>query len=308
MPDSQVRVTTFYRFAEVPDCEELQRELAHVCESQGLLGTILVAPEGVNATVSGSVAAVDALVTFLSEVPGFADLDCKHSLHDEQPFLRMKVRIRPEIITFGVPAANPGVRTGEHVDSARWNALINDPDVTILDTRNDYEVHVGTFARAKHLNMSHFREFPEAVQRELDPQRNPRVAMFCTGGVRCEKAAAHLLNEGFQEVYQLDGGVLRYLEQTPVAENRWQGECFVFDERVTVDTALQAGAYRLCRGCRYPVSDAEAASPLFEPGVCCPNCHDRQSPEQLESYRQRYRQEQLARTQRGSRFATGEDA
>lgn len=299
MSAAPVRVTTFYRFAPVTHCEELQRELAAVCEAEQLLGTILIAPEGVNATVAGTEAGVCALVAFLETVPGFARLDCKHSWHDEPPFLRMKVRVRPEIITFGVAGADPAVRTGEHVDPQRWNELVADPEVTILDTRNDYEVHVGTFERARTLSIGNFREFPEAVRSQLDPERHPRVAMFCTGGVRCEKAAAHLLNEGFREVYQLDGGILRYLEEVSGDTSRWQGECFVFDERVTLDDGLQPGEHRLCRGCRFPVTAEEMASPRYEPGVCCPNCHDRLSAAQKEAYRERYRQEQLAKTRRG---------
>lgn len=294
-----VRVTTFYRFAPVSHCDELQRELAAVCAQQQLLGTILIAPEGVNATVAGPAPGVDALVGFLESVPGFAALDCKHTWHEEPPFLRMKVRIREEIITFGVPEADPAVRTGEHVDAKRWNELIDDPEVIVLDTRNDYEVHVGTFERARNLSIGNFREFPGAVREQIDPAQNPRVAMFCTGGVRCEKAAAHLLNEGFEEVYQLDGGVLRYLEQVGEEANRWQGDCFVFDERVTVDSHLQPGGHQLCRGCRFPVTPEQAASPRFEPGVSCPNCHDRLSEEQRAAYRERYRQEQLARSRRG---------
>ncbi len=300
MPPAPVRVTTFYCFAPVSHCEELQRELAFRCESGGLLGTILIAPEGINATLAGAPEALDRVVGFLQEQPGFEALDCKHSWHDEAPFLRMKVRVRPEIITFGVPEADPGRRTGEHVSAERWNELVADPSVTILDTRNDYEVHVGTFQRAQTLNIGHFREFPEAVRAQLDPEASPRVAMFCTGGVRCEKAAAHLLNEGFEAVYQLDGGILRYLEEVSGDDNRWQGDCFVFDERVTVNAALQPGEYRLCRGCRFPVSGAERASPKYEPGVSCPNCHDRLSEAQRQSYRERYRQEQQARELRGA--------
>lgn len=299
MPES-FQVTTFYRFAPVADCEALCRTLRALCREGALLGTILIAPEGVNATVSGTPEAIRALVSRLQAEPGFEALDLKHSVHAEQPFLRLKVRVRDEIITFGRPDADPGQRTGEHVDARRWNQLLADPSVTVLDTRNDYEVCVGTFRGAQTLNIGNFRDFPAAARGALDPQQQPRVAMFCTGGVRCEKAAAFLLNEGFEAVYQLDGGILRYLEQTPPAESHWQGDCFVFDERVTVDADLQAGGYRLCRGCRHPVSAAEAASDLYEPGVCCPRCHDRLGDARRQQYRERYRNEVQARARRAA--------
>jgi UPF0176 protein len=296
-----IRVVALYRFTPFPDCAAVQRRLARACAAHGVKGTLLVAEEGINGTIAGSDDAMDAMLAEIRALPGCGDIDIKESRAAAMPFRRMKVRIKREIVTMGKPDVDP-LATGHYVAPQDWNALIDDPDTVVIDTRNDYEVAVGSFAGAIDPGTASFRDFPawfEANRARLQTgERPPRIAMFCTGGIRCEKATALLKSEGLDSVYHLKGGILAYLEAVPPEESRWQGECFVFDERVTVGQGLAPGDFALCRACRRPVSAAQQASPQFVAGVSCPACHGERSDAQRARYAERERQTRLAE-QRG---------
>ena len=299
----RVGVAALYRFAPVADREALRDRLRAVCVAEGIRGTLLIAHEGINGTVAGPDAGLDALLVAIRAEPGFADTVARRAQAEAMPFHRLKLRLKREIVTMGVPgidAADAGVR----VAPAEWNALVDDPDTLLIDTRNGYEVAVGSFAGATDPATDSFRDFPAWIDANVGALAGKRVAMFCTGGIRCEKATAYLKARGHAEVYQLDGGILRYLEEVPEADSRWQGECFVFDERVAVGHALAPGSHGLCRGCRMPVSAADRASPLFEEGIACPRCHDRRDEDQRAGYAERHRQVALA-TARGGRHVGG---
>jgi UPF0176 protein len=246
-------VAAFYKFVAIEDLAVLQRDLREVCAARAIKGTILLAAEGINATVSGSADAVAALVDLLRADSRFIDLAVKLSQSDDHPFERLKVKIKPEIVTFGVPEVRPSITTGNLVEPEAWNALISEPDVLLIDTRNDYEVAVGTFAGALNPETRAFGEFPDYVARELAGEKKRKIAMFCTGGIRCEKASAWLKAEGFTNVHQLSGGILKYLERVPPAESFWRGECFVFDARVALEHGVRQGRHGLCSECGYPV-------------------------------------------------------
>lgn len=295
-------VVTFYKFVGLGDLEAFRSALEDRADRLGLRGTVLLALEGINGTLSGQRSALEQLVAWLHEQAPLADLVCRYSsADDDNPvFHRLKIRIKPEIVNMGRPEVAPARRTGEHVDPARWNELLDDPDVVVVDTRNDYEVTVGTFPGAINPGTRSFREFPRFVAERLDPATTPRVAMFCTGGVRCEKASAYLLEQGFEAVYQLDGGILSYLERVDAEGNRWQGECFVFDQRVAVDDRLEQGSYRQCFACRRALTDEDLRSPDYVEGVSCRYCIDEQTPVQRASFAERARQEALA-GRRGTR-------
>ncbi len=287
------RVLTFYKFQQLADPETLQATLLRAGHGLDIKGTILLAAEGINGTLVGSEAALRDMQQHLDGT--FPDLPYKWSDLDEgnPGFYRFKVKIKPEIVTLGVGVINTE-QGGEHVDPSRWNELLDDPEVLVIDTRNTYEIDIGTFPSAISPATTNFREFPGWVESALDPAEHPRVAMFCTGGIRCEKASAYLLAQGFDEVYQLDGGVLSYLEHVASDENRWQGECFVFDQRVSVNAELQEGVYQQCFACRHPLSQAELDSPQFEQGVSCPHCFDPADEDRLTALRERQRQVELA--------------
>jgi UPF0176 protein len=292
-------VTTFYKFARVTGptrLESLRRELLERAGELELKGTILLAGEGINGTLSGSRPALDLFVEVLRAQPEFADIPCKYSdaSQDNPVFYRLKVRIKPEIVSFGEPGVDPVAVTGEHVSCERWNELLDDPDVVVIDTRNDYEVGIGTFPGAVDPQTTTFREFPQFVREHLDPQRQPRIAMFCTGGVRCEKASAFMIAEGFSTVYQLDGGILKYIEDVSTQANRWQGECFVFDQRVSVDDHLTEGSYQQCFACRRPLSEQDLASADYREGVSCPYCVSELSSSREASFSERNRQVTLS--------------
>jgi UPF0176 protein len=255
-------VSAFYKFVTIGDLPELRDALLAVCKSHGIKGTILLAPEGINGTVAGADAAIETLETMLRGDARFSDLETKRSVATAEPFQRLKVKIKPEIVTFGVPSADPSVRAGTYVDAKEWNALIHDPSVTVIDTRNGYEVKVGTFPGAIDPKTAAFNEFPEFVRGTLDPKQHRKVAMFCTGGIRCEKASAFMLTQGFEQVFHLKGGILKYLETVPREDSLWQGECFVFDERVALQHGLAEGEHRLCEVCGHPVAEGET----------CPSC------------------------------------
>jgi UPF0176 protein len=293
-----VSVAALYRFARFPDCASLREPLANLCRREGVRGTLLLAPEGINGTIAGTPEGLAAVLDHIRQLPDCADLDVKLSSAEAMPFYRMKVRIKREIVTMGQPRIDPRASVGTYVEAQDWNALISDPDTILIDTRNDYEVSVGTFAGAIDPKTASFRDFPEwfrsARQELLARGRQPKVAMFCTGGIRCEKSTAFLKGEGLQEVYHLKGGILRYLETVPEEASLWQGECFVFDERVTVGHGLAPGTHTLCRACRSPLSAEDRASPLYEAGVSCAACHGERTEAQRASYRERHRQQTLA--------------
>jgi UPF0176 protein len=264
-------------------------------EQQGLRGTVLLAREGINGTVAGSGTAIDALLENLQSDPCLADLDYKKSYDDTNPFYRTKVRLKKEIVTLGVEGIDPLHTVGTYVEPGDWNDLISDPDTLLIDTRNDYEVGIGTFRNAINPHTESFRDFPDYVGKHLDPDKHRKVAMFCTGGIRCEKSTAYLKELGFENVYHLKGGILKYLEEVPQDESMWEGECFVFDNRVSVGHGLAAGAYDQCHACRMPITEEDKHSPFYETGVSCPHCHDRYSEERKERFLERERQINLAR-------------
>jgi len=292
------RVAALYRFARFEDPAGLRDPLAGLCAEQGVKGTLLLAREGINGTIAGTDDAIARVVEHIRALPDCAALDVKYSNAAAMPFHRMKVRLKREIVTMGQPDIDPLASIGTYVAPADWNALISDPETIVIDTRNDYEVAVGSFAGAIDPHTGSFREFPDWFRRQRDQLlgegKAPKVAMYCTGGIRCEKSTAFLKGEGVDEVYHLEGGILRYLEQIPPEESLWQGECFVFDQRVTVTHGLAEGTHALCHACRRPVNEAERASPLYEEGVSCAACFDERSDAQRASYRERQRQEALA--------------
>jgi len=269
-----------------------------VCQAAGVKGTLLLAGEGINGTIAGPREGIDSVLQYLRADPRLADLEHKESFDERMPFYRMKVKLKREIVTMGVEGIDPNQCVGTYVPPADWNALVNDPDVLLIDTRNDYECSIGSFRGAIDPRTVNFREFPGYVRENLDPAQHKKVAMFCTGGIRCEKASAFMLGEGFEEVYHLEGGILKYLEEVPPEESTWEGECFVFDSRVAVDHKLEKGHYDQCYGCRHPITKQDELSDLYERGVSCPYCHDSLSGEQLASFRERQKQIELAE-QRG---------
>ncbi len=287
-------VAAFYRFAALPDYRELREPLLRFCRDRGARGTLLLAEEGINGTVAGPRAVVDAVLARLRSDPRLAGLEHRESLHDAPPFQRMKVKLKREIVTMGVPGIDPRRSVGSYVEPQDWDALLDDPEVLLVDTRNDYEVAIGTFRGAANPGTRSFREFPAWVRAQLDPQRHRKVAMFCTGGIRCEKATGYLLQEGFETVYHLRGGILRYLEEVPTAAKRWQGECFVFDERVAVNHQLERGSYAQCFACRRPLAAADRESPKYEHAVSCPYCYDSLDTARRARFAERRRQAELA--------------
>ncbi|MBB3859553.1 UPF0176 protein [Novosphingobium hassiacum] len=297
-PDGPVTVAALYRFARVEDCAGVRAELERVCRANGVRGTLLIAREGVNGTIAGSAEGIAAVLGAIRAMPDCADVDVKFSSAEAMPFHRTKVRVKREIVTMGQPDIDPRASVGTYVDPLDWNALIADPDTIVIDTRNDYEVAAGTFARAIDPGTASFRDFPAWFRAErerlLGQGKPPKVAMFCTGGIRCEKSTAFLKQEGVDDVYHLKGGILKYLETVPQDESLWRGECFVFDQRVTVGHGLAPGTHSLCFCCRRPVDAAGRSSPLYEEGVSCAACHGERSDEQRASARERHRQERLA--------------
>ena len=290
-----VMVASFYKFTTLAAPREFGAMLGARARALGLLGTLLLAEEGLNASIAGAPAAVRAFLAELRAQPGFESLsDVRESFHDAAPFRRMKVKIKKEIVTMGVAGIAPALKTGTPLTPSAWNELLEDPDVLLVDTRNSYEVRVGTFRGALDLGMNSFREFPALIDAELAKRGATRVAMFCTGGIRCEKASAYLLERGVESVYQLAGGILNYLEQTPAEASRWEGDCFVFDERVALDAALSPGEFSLCFACRRPLSAEDRASPLYRHAESCPHCHDQLSAEKRQAFAERARQVALA--------------
>jgi len=293
-------VAAFYKFVELADIAELRGPLQQRCEDLGLLGTILLANEGINGTISGLPKKVQRLFERLREDPRFEDLHYKESWAAEQPFYRMRVRLKKEIVSLGVEGVDPRRKVGQYVSPQEWNSLISRDDVRLVDTRNHYEYHLGSFEGAEDPNTASFRDFPEWVSQHLDPQKDRNVAMFCTGGIRCEKATSYLLDLGFENVYHLDGGILNYLETVEPENSLWKGDCFVFDNRVTVDHDLEEGDYEMCPACRMPLAPEDLESPLFELHVSCPRCYGRITEAKREGLLERAKQIELAKA-RGER-------
>lgn len=288
-------VAALYKFVALPDFHELREPMLDACIAAGVKGTLLLAEEGINGTIAGSRDAIDQILAYLKADPRLADIDHKESLDSEIPFYRMKVKLKKEIVTMGVGGIDPNSLVGHYVDPKDWNALISDPEVTLIDTRNAYECDIGSFKGAINPQTTTFREMPAYVKENLDPQKNKKVAMFCTGGIRCEKSTAYMLEQGYEEVYHLKGGILKYLEDVPKEQSLWQGECFVFDNRVAVDHDLNVGSYDQCHGCRHPITVQQKQSEHYQAGVCCPLCYDSLSPDQKARFAERQKQIDLAK-------------
>lgn len=289
-------VASFYRFVPIAMPGALCAKIAAYCDQANTLGTIHIATEGVNATIAGDETAVRDVVSFVRTSLGTPLDQLRFSKCGEAPFRKMKVKQRAALINLGVPGVDPTQASGEHVSPEAWNDLINDPRVRLIDTRNDYEFRIGSFKGATNPDTSNFKEFPSYVEQALGADKTQPIAMFCTGGIRCEKASAYLLQQGYSQVYQLEGGILNYLESVPVEESQWQGDCFVFDDRIAVNKALERADYERCHGCRRPLSQSDLASPLYVAGIACAYCHDTLSPEQRQRFAERKRQIALAKS------------
>lgn len=290
-------VAALYKFVEIKDRESLQASLRQLCEQNDVYGSLLIANEGVNGTICApDDVSMKKVIDFILAIVGEDKMELKYSTADLRPFRRLKIRLKKEIVTLRQDHVDPTEQVGTYLSPQEWNELLrNNPDMPVIDTRNDYEVEIGTFQNAIDPKTKVFTEFPEFVQENFDPKTHKKVAMFCTGGIRCEKSTSFLRAEGIEDVFHLKGGILKYLEEVPPEESKWQGDCFVFDERVTVRHGLEPGEYGLCRACRRPVSAEDMAHPDFEEGVSCPHCMNERTEEQRARYRERQRQEALAR-------------
>jgi UPF0176 protein len=303
--DQAVVVCAMYKFVTLEKFEDIKPKLLKVLDDNQVRGTLLLAQEGINGTVAGTREGIDNLLAWLHLDPRLTPIVSKESYTDTMPFHRTKVKLKKEIVTMGIEGIDPKHVVGSYVKPQDWNALISDPDVVLVDTRNDYEVQVGTFKGAVNPVTESFREFPQYVQDHMDPKKHKKVAMFCTGGIRCEKSTAYMIEQGYEEVYHLEGGILKYLEDVPKQETMWQGECFVFDERVTVNHDLEAGNYDQCNACRMPITKEEQLSEKFQKGVSCPHCFDKTTTAQRERFAERERQVNLAK-QRGESHIGGD--
>jgi UPF0176 protein len=287
-------IAALYHFTRFEDPIAIKPALLDLCVAQGVKGTLLLAGEGVNGTIAGPRAGIDAVIAHLRSLPGCAALEWKEATSEVPPFPRMKVRIKREIVTMGQPDVDPASKVGNYVSAADWNALIQSPDVAVIDTRNDYEVAIGTFEGAVDPKTKSFGEFPEWWEQNKDRFHNKRIAMFCTGGIRCEKSTNYLLGQGVEEVYHLKGGILKYLEEVPEDDSTWNGECFVFDARVSVGHGLREGPHVLCHGCRQPILPADMQRPEYEHGVSCHNCVDQTTEWDKDRFRERQKQIRLS--------------
>jgi UPF0176 protein len=292
---SKYLTAALYKFVSLPDYKNLQQPILDICVKHNIKGTLLLAMEGINGTIAGLPGDIQAVLNYLRQDPRLHDIEHKESYADMHPFYRMKVKLKKEIVTMGVAGVNPNNVVGTYVKPEDWNDLISDPDVILLDTRNDYEVHIGTFKGAVDPKTTTFREFPKFVEENLDKTKHKKVAMFCTGGIRCEKASSYMKQQGFEEVYHLQGGILKYLENVPKEQSMWEGECFVFDQRVAVKHGLEEGDYDQCYACRMPLSPEEMQSEQYTPGIACPHCYDKTSEEKKAALTERQRQVILAK-------------
>ena len=273
-------IASFYRFVPLENIKQRRQAYLSLCQKHDIKGSILLAEEGINATISGRFENLKQVLSCLQQETEFKALTIKYATAHAHPFQRFKVKLKKEIVTFGQENIDPSIKTGTYVTPENWNALIQDEAVTVIDTRNDYEIEIGSFQRAHNPQIEKFTDFSDYVHKRLDPQKNPKIAMFCTGGIRCEKASAWMLEEGYAEVYHLEGGILNYLEKVPREESLWEGACFVFDERVAVDHNLDYGDLEMCWGCGRPVDAQQRLSPDYEKGVSCPHCVSLRSTEQ----------------------------
>ena len=295
---NNIVVAALYKFTRFSDFEQYREPILNTMLDNEVKGTLLIASEGINGTISGSRQGIDNVLDYLRRIEAIGSFTFKESYTDAQPFYRTKVKLKKEIVTMGVENIDPLQSVGRYVKPQDWNALISDPEVILIDTRNDYEVQIGTFQNAVNPNTDTFREFPDYVAKELDPSKHKKVAMFCTGGIRCEKSTAFMREQGFEEVYHLEGGILKYLEEIPASESMWQGDCFVFDNRVSVNHDLEKGAYEQCFACRMPITQADMQSASYVKGESCPHCIDKANEAQKARFREREHQMQLAQ-QRG---------
>jgi len=303
---SAITITALYKFAALDGLAQLQSRLREFCARHEIKGTLLLAAEGINGTVAGSAEAIAALLEMLNAEPRLAGIEHKESFAATNPFARMKVRLKKEIVTMGVAGVDPVREAGAYVEPAKWNELISRPDVVVIDTRNDYETAIGKFSGAIDPGTTNFRDFPAWFENNRERFGNsPKFAMYCTGGIRCEKATALLRRQGCDEVYHLKGGILKYLEEVPETESLWQGECFVFDDRVSVGHGLKPGPYDLCHACRMPISVEDKASPLYAPGISCPHCHGKIEAKKQAALAERQKQVELARA-RGQRHVAAD--
>ncbi|MGR5231437.1 oxygen-dependent tRNA uridine(34) hydroxylase TrhO [Vibrio rotiferianus] len=304
---SKYVVCALYKFVELENYQELREPLLALMNTHGVHGTLLLASEGINGTVAATREGIEALLTWLNAEPRLTDIVYKESYSDTQPFNRTKVKLKKEIVTLGVEGIDPRHVVGTYVKPQDWNDLIADPEVFVVDTRNDYEIEIGTFKHAVNPNTDTFREFPNYVKQNMDPEKHKKVAMFCTGGIRCEKSTAYMKEQGFDEVYHLEGGILKYLEEVSEEESLWEGDCYVFDGRVAVNHQLEKADYDLCNACRLPITEEDKQSELFEQGVSCPKCFGKHSEEQIARFREREKQVVLAAAH-GVQHVGGESA
>jgi UPF0176 protein len=302
---NQITVCALYKFVRLENFQKIKEPLLKHMLANEVKGTLLIANEGINGTIAGTAESIDSVLNFLQQDNRLEAISCKYSYHQENPFQRTKVKLKNEIVTMGVEGIDPNQVVGTYVKPSEWNALISDPEVLLVDTRNDYEIEIGTFKNAINPNTESFREFPEYVKNNLDKTKHKKVAMYCTGGIRCEKSTAYLKEQGFEEVYHLEGGILKYLEEVPESDTLWQGECFVFDGRVAVNHSLEQGVYDQCFACRYPITEQDKQSEHYIKGVSCPKCHDKMTAEQKAGFAERERQIELAK-QRGDIHIGGE--
>ena len=287
-------IITFYQFTDLPDFQEWKVRLEDLGEKEKVLGTIILGKEGINGTICGPEDGVRKFMAFIRADERFADMPNRTTFTSRKTFYRLRVAIRDEIVTLGIPGIDPTEVVGQYVEPEDWDELITDPEVLLVDTRNDYEIELGSFKGALNPNTQNFSEWPDFVKDSLSNSPKRKVAMFCTGGIRCEKASSHLLQNGFDEVYHLRGGILNYLEKTTPEDSQWEGECFVFHHQVSVTHGLKDGATVLCFGCRWPLTGKDLESTEYEEGVSCPNCHPSMSDEKREGLRERQRQIELA--------------
>jgi UPF0176 protein len=288
-------ICALYKFSRLDDFEKMQQPLRGFMDSLHVRGTLLLAREGINGTISGSDSAINKTLDYLNADKRLSDLEYKFSYSETVPFKRLKVKLKKEIVTLGIPDVDPNYSVGTYVKARDWNKLISDPEVILIDTRNNYEFEIGSFKGAINPNTETFRQFPSYTKNNLEQYRNKKIAMFCTGGIRCEKSTAYLKAEGFENVYHLQGGILKYLEEVEEEESLWKGECFVFDDRVAVKHNLELGQYDQCHACRYPITEEDKIHPHFEKGTSCPRCYGTKDVTQINRYREREKQIQLAK-------------
>jgi UPF0176 protein len=291
--------TAMYHFVNLPHFKTLREPLLNFCVSQSIKGTLLLADEGINGTVAGSEKSILKLLNYLKTDllfdGNFKNLAHKESWSDKHPFYRMKVKLKKEIVTLGVPGVSPTKMVGQYVKPQDWNKIISDPEVILIDTRNDYEYAIGSFKNAINPKTTTFREFPEYIKTHFDPKKHKKIAMFCTGGIRCEKASSYMIKEGFEEVFHLEGGILKYLEEVKKEKSLWEGECFVFDQRVSIKHGLNVGNFDQCYACRYPLSQEDIKSEKYVPGISCPRCFNNRTPKKIKSLTERQKQIILAK-------------